>query len=130
MALEIKGLQRIFKFRKDSKELVLSDPDSEPVRKRGDGLLLHDLSRTDNGDRSRTGMGGRQGGLPLQDNHRSERISVWTRERKRRTNHADSSQNQPRRTWRDSLSDRPTRQTSEEEHRDKKGGYCRHREAS
>ena len=28
MALEIKGLQRIFKFRKDSKELVLSDPDS------------------------------------------------------------------------------------------------------
>ena len=29
MALEIKGLQRIFKFRKDSKELVLSDPDSK-----------------------------------------------------------------------------------------------------
>ena len=28
MALEIKGLQRIFKFKKDSKELVLSDPDS------------------------------------------------------------------------------------------------------
>ena len=28
MALEIKGLQRIFKFRKDSKELVLSDPNS------------------------------------------------------------------------------------------------------
>ena len=26
MALEIKGLQRVFKFRKDSKELVLSDP--------------------------------------------------------------------------------------------------------
>lgn len=26
--LEIKGLQRIFKFKKDSKELVLSDPDS------------------------------------------------------------------------------------------------------
>lgn len=65
-------------------------------------------------------MGGRQGGLPLQDNYRSERISVWIRERKRRTNHADSSQNQPRRTWRDSLSDWPTRQTSEEEHRDKK----------
>ena len=29
MALEIKGLQRIFKFRKDSKELVLSDPNNE-----------------------------------------------------------------------------------------------------
>ena len=58
MALEIKGLQRVFKFKKDSKELVLSDPDSEPVRKRGDGLLFHDLSRTDNGDRPRTGMGG------------------------------------------------------------------------
>ena len=28
MALEIKGLQRIFKFRKDSKELVLSDLNS------------------------------------------------------------------------------------------------------
>lgn len=29
MALEIKGLQRIFKFKKDSKELVLSDPNNE-----------------------------------------------------------------------------------------------------
>lgn len=65
-------------------------------------------------------MGRGQGGLPLQDNHRSERISVWTRERKRRTNHADSSQNQPRRIWQDSLSVWPARQTSEEEHRDKK----------
>ena len=37
---------------------------------------------------------------------------------------------QPRKIWRDSLSARPARQTSEEEQRDKKGGYCRHREAS
>ena len=29
MALEIKGLQRVFKFKKDSKELVLSDPNNE-----------------------------------------------------------------------------------------------------
>lgn len=28
MALEIKGLQRVFKFKKDSKELVLGDPDN------------------------------------------------------------------------------------------------------
>ena len=39
-------------------------------------------------------------------------------------------QNQPRKTWRNSLSARPARQTSEEEQQDKKGGYCRHREAS
>lgn len=65
-------------------------------------------------------MGGGQGGLPLQDNHRSERISVWARERKRRTNHADSYQNQPRKIWRDSLSARSAHQTSEEGSRDKK----------
>ena len=29
MALEIKGLQRVFKFKKDSVELVLDDPNSE-----------------------------------------------------------------------------------------------------
>ena len=29
MALEIKGLQRVFKFKKDSMELVLDDPNSE-----------------------------------------------------------------------------------------------------
>ena len=29
MALEIKGLQRVFKFKKDSKELVLSDPNND-----------------------------------------------------------------------------------------------------
>ena len=32
MALEIKGLQRIFKFRKDSKELVLREEDKAVYR--------------------------------------------------------------------------------------------------
>ena len=58
MALEIKGLQRVFKIRKGSSEIELADPDNSLSPERGDGFLFHDLSGTDHGERTRSGMRG------------------------------------------------------------------------
>lgn len=106
MALEIKGLQRIFKFRKDSKELVLSDPNNElSVNEVMDfySMTYPELTTaTVHGPeweedkavyRFKTTIG-------VKDKRMGKR-------NKRRTSHADCYQNQPRKIWRDSLSARP-----------------------
>ena len=76
MALEIKGLQRVFKFRKDSKELVLSDPDSSlSVNEVMDfySMTYPELTTaTVHGPEWEN-----DSGLPVQDNHRDKRIGIW-----------------------------------------------------
>ena len=57
MALEIKGLQRIFKMKKNSTEMELADPDSNMSPSEVMDFYSHDLSRTDHGYRARAGMG-------------------------------------------------------------------------
>ena len=63
MALEIKGLQRVFKFKKDSKELVLSDPNNElSVNEVMDfySMTYPELTTDRNGRRTRRSTASRQ----------------------------------------------------------------------
>ena len=47
MALEIKGLKRVFKLKKGNNTLKLDDPNPDMLPVRGDGFLFHNLSRAD-----------------------------------------------------------------------------------
>ena len=57
MALEIKGLQRIFKMKKNSTEMELADPDSNMSPSEVMDFYSMTYPGTDHGYRARAGMG-------------------------------------------------------------------------
>ena len=60
MALEIKGMKRVFKMKKNSQEIILDDPN---VNMSPAEVLFNELSGTDHRDRTRTGNRRRPGGI-------------------------------------------------------------------
>ena len=55
MALEIKGMNRVFKMKKNGNELLLDRSGQQPVTGGSDGFLFHELSGTDHRIGTRTG---------------------------------------------------------------------------
>lgn len=75
MALDIKGLKRVFILKKGNGTLTLEDPDSRMSLSEVTGLLFHKLSGTDHGNPARAGTRRGPRGIPVQNHHRNERIS-------------------------------------------------------
>lgn len=63
MALEIKGMKRVFKMKKNSQEIVLDDPNVNMSPAEVMDFYSHELSGTDHRDRTRTGNRRRPGGI-------------------------------------------------------------------
>ena len=74
MALEIKGLQRVFKFKKDSVELVLDDPNSE--------LSINEVMDFYSMTYPELTTATVHGPEWEDDNHRSERVSGMNKKKK------------------------------------------------
>lgn len=64
MALDIKGLKRVFKLKKGNTTLTLDDPNSKMTLAEANGLLFHDLSGTDHGYRTRPEFEEDRGSVP------------------------------------------------------------------
>ena len=92
MALEIKGLQRVFKFRKGSSEIELADPDDSLSP--NEVMDFYSMTYPELTTASVHGP-------ECEDDHRNKRVDIWQREfpSKKRRIHAKRYQNHKWRDW-------------------------------
>mgnify|MGYP000277729980 CR=1 FL=1 len=72
MALEIKGLQRIFKIKRNSSELELPDPDSNMSA--NEVMDFYSITYPELVTATVHGPEWEDGGLPVQDDHRNKGV--------------------------------------------------------
>ena len=73
MALDIKGLKRVFILKKGNGTLTLEDPDSRMSL--SEVTDFYSINYPDHGNPARAGTRRGPRGIPVQNHHRNERIS-------------------------------------------------------